>query len=176
MLYLLDASVLITAHQNYYPIDRVPEFWGWLQHMGATGNIKMPLEIYEEIKDGPTDGEKDLLFAWIQDAENRSSILLKEEVDIAVLQDVVNKGYANDLMDVEVEQIGRDPFLVAYAMNGNERCVVTTEVSKPSKKRQNRHLPDVCKSMNVLSCDTFELNRNLSFRTDWMNICYGLKT
>ena len=138
--------------------------------MGTTGKIKMPLEIYEEIKDGPTDGEKDLLFAWIQDNENRSSILLNEEVDIGILQGVVNNGYANDLMDVEVEQIGRDPFLVDYAMNGKERCVVTTEVSKPSKKRQNRHLPDVCKSMDVRSCNTFELNRNLRFRTDWMNI------
>ena len=28
MLYLLDANVLITAHNLYYPIDAVPEFWG----------------------------------------------------------------------------------------------------------------------------------------------------
>ena len=28
MLYLLDANVLITAHNLYYPIDSVPEFFG----------------------------------------------------------------------------------------------------------------------------------------------------
>lgn len=170
MLYLLDASVLITAHQNYYPVDRVPEFWSWLQHMGTLGNVKMPLEIYEEIKDGPKYSEKDLLFAWIQDDKIRSALLLDDDVDIALVQKIVNEGYANDLTDVEVEQIGRDPFLIAHAMNGNGRCVVTTEASKPSKKRQNRHIPDVCKSMNVHWCDTFALNKTLGFRTDWTKI------
>ena len=30
MLYLLDANVLITANNLYYPIDSVPEYWEWL--------------------------------------------------------------------------------------------------------------------------------------------------
>ena len=38
MLHLLDANVLITAHNQYYPIDQVPEFWGWLQHQAASGH------------------------------------------------------------------------------------------------------------------------------------------
>jgi Domain of unknown function (DUF4411) len=59
VLYLLGASVLITAHHHYYPIDVVPEFWSWVQHMGLQRQIKMPLEIYEEIKDGRKDREKD---------------------------------------------------------------------------------------------------------------------
>ena len=40
MLYLLDANILITAHNTYYPIDRVPEFWSLLQHQGAAGFVK----------------------------------------------------------------------------------------------------------------------------------------
>ena len=43
MLYLLDANVPITANNTYYPIEQVPEFWGWLQHQGQQGNIKIPL-------------------------------------------------------------------------------------------------------------------------------------
>ncbi len=27
MLYLIDASMLITASNSYYPLDSVPEFW-----------------------------------------------------------------------------------------------------------------------------------------------------
>jgi len=27
MLYLLDANVVITAHNTYYGLDAVPEFW-----------------------------------------------------------------------------------------------------------------------------------------------------
>ena len=49
VLYLLDANVLIDANRDYYPIERVPEFWDWLVEMGELGRVKIPLEIYEEI-------------------------------------------------------------------------------------------------------------------------------
>jgi hypothetical protein len=49
MLYLLDSSTLITANNKYYPVDTVPEFWEWLAHVGQLGQVKMPIEILEEI-------------------------------------------------------------------------------------------------------------------------------
>jgi predicted deacetylase len=60
LLYLIDANVLITAHNTYYPIDRVPEFWEWLAEKAKSGDIKMPLETYEEAKSGGEDGDTDL--------------------------------------------------------------------------------------------------------------------
>ena len=33
MLYLLDANVLIDASRYYYPIQRVPEFWGLISEV-----------------------------------------------------------------------------------------------------------------------------------------------
>ena len=42
-MYLLDANVLITAHNNYYAIDQVPEYWGWLVDQAARSFIKMQL-------------------------------------------------------------------------------------------------------------------------------------
>jgi hypothetical protein len=166
MLYLLDANVLITANNTYYAIDQVPEFWEWIAHQGASGLIKMPLEIVEEVKAGSSK-EKDSLIEWIQNEGNHDALLLKEDVDPTLVQHVVNNGYANDLTDDEIDQLGRDPFLVAYALSGNGRCVVTTEVSKPSKIRQNRKVPDVCTSLGVRWCNTFELTRALGFRTSW---------
>jgi len=58
MLYLLDANVLITANNTYYPVDRVAEYWEWLIYMSKSGYVKMPLEIFEEVKDGPKDAER----------------------------------------------------------------------------------------------------------------------
>jgi len=58
VLYLLDANVLITAHNTYYAINTVPEFWAWLAHKGQAGDLKIPLENYEEVKDGSTDEEQ----------------------------------------------------------------------------------------------------------------------
>ncbi|RJP22455.1 MAG: DUF4411 family protein [Candidatus Omnitrophota bacterium] len=169
MLYLLDANVIITAHNTYYPIDRVPEFWEWLQHVGQSDHVKIPIEILEEIKAGRKGKEdaKDLLYEWIQESTNFTALRLEEEVDITLVQKVVYEGYADDLADDEIEQLGRDPFLIAYAMKKNDRCVVTTEVSKPSKRRHNRRIPDVCQAMGVKCCGPFELNRALGFRTAW---------
>jgi hypothetical protein len=110
MLYLLDSSTLITANNKYYALDTVPEFWDWLVHKATSGRVKMPIEMLEEIKDGPKDGERDLLFAWIQVEANRKALLLDEDVDMVLVQQVVEKGYAPDLTDDEIDVIGRDPF------------------------------------------------------------------
>lgn len=127
----------------------------------------MPFEIFEEVKDGPKDSEKDLLFAWLQDNANKNALLLDEKVDPGLVQKVIAEGYASDLTDDEVDQIGRDPFLIAYGLAARGRCVVTVETSAPKKQRQNRKVPDVCKLMGVSCCNPFEFNRALGFRTQW---------
>ncbi len=163
MLYLLDANVLIDANRDYYPIERVPEFWEWLVYMGHKGSVKIPIEIYEEFKGG-----KDELATWARTQEVKSALLLNDEVNVALVSHVANIGYANDLTDDEVYKIGRDPFLIAYALEfKHERCVVTTEVSKPRRQRANRHVPNVCESLDVRWCDTFYFIRALDFRTNW---------
>jgi hypothetical protein len=136
--------------------------------MGEAGEIKMPPEIYEEIKDGGTDEEADALFAWITDPDNKAAILLDEAADPALVRQVIDQGDAPDLTDDELEEIGRDPFLVAYDLvDTANRWVVTTEVSKPGKSRQNRKLPDVCSSMGVNCFNTFTLTKKLGFKTGW---------
>lgn len=165
MLYLLDASVLISAHAQYYAIDRVPEYWEWLRHVGAAGRVKIPIEIYEEIKDGPA--ADDPLFAWLGQDGCRADILLPDAIDPAAVQSVIVGGYAEDLTDDEVESMGRDPFLIAHGRAAADRCVVTVETSKPSRTRHRRKVPDVCGSLGVRCCDPFAFIRELGFATDW---------
>ena len=168
MLYLLDASVLITANNSYYGVDTVPEFWEWLRHAASVGHVKIPLEIYEEIKDGPKDMAKDLLYGWLQQPINQDALVLSEQADETLVQHAVAAGYAPDLTDDEIEQLGRDPFLLGYALaKPSDRCIVTAEISKPKRTRQNRHLPDVCNTLGLKWCDIFTLNRALEFRTGW---------
>lgn len=163
MLYLLDANVLIDANRDYYPIERVPEFWEWLEHHGAAGRVKIPLEICEEVRDG-----KDDLASWIKTTEVTESLRYAEEVDVELVSKAVSEGYAPDLTDDEILKLGRDPFLLAYALAfPSSHCIVTTEVSKPSKRRGNRRLPDVARDFGIESCNTFEFTRRLDFRTNW---------
>lgn len=81
MLYLLDANTLIDAKRDYYPIERIPEFWEWLIFMGEQGVIKIPIEVYEEFSDTKgKDGKKDELAAWSERPEVKEALLLDEEV------------------------------------------------------------------------------------------------
>ena len=163
MLHLLDANVLIDANRDYYSIKRVPEFWEWLLHLGENGDVKVPREVYEEFKDGP-----DNLGIWARRDEFKQVLLLDEEPDVSLVSTVTSVGYADDLTDDEVEKIGRDPFLIAYALaEPDQRRIVTTEVSRPSKQRANRRIPDVCADLGIDCCNTYTMVRDLNFRTSW---------
>lgn len=165
MIFLLDANVLIDAKRLYYLFSSVPEFWEWLTYQGGQGNIKIPLETYEELSKGNDD-----LATWIKRKEVKNSLLLKEEVKIDCVQRVIKEGYSDDLTDVDVERLGNDPLIIAHALqpsNNNQRCIVTTENSKPSRKGANRHIPDVCNSLGIKCCNPFELYQSLGFRTKW---------
>lgn len=163
MLYLIDANVLIDANRDYYPLNRIPEFWEWLLHMGVNGRIKIPQEMFEEIT-----GDSAGLPNWLRRPESKEALILAEEADPLFVSRAVYEGYATDLTDDEIEKLGRDPFLIAYGLiEPAHRCVVTTESSKPSKLRANRHIPDVCKSLGVTCCNTFTMLHELDFRTGW---------
>lgn len=165
MLYLLDANVLIDANRDYYPITRVPDFWDWLLEMGGLGRIKVPQEICEEvIFPRPSKDSEDPLVEWLK--QNSETLVLDEEATVELVRRVTEEGYANDLTDVEIQKIGRDPFLVAYALvDRKNRSVVTTEHSSPKKQRANRKLPDVCSDFNVGCINTFALIQELDFHT-----------
>ena len=154
MLYLLDANVLIVANRDYYPLGRVPEFWEWLLDRASRQQTKIPVEMYEEV----LAGHEDELTRWLK--ENRDMLVLDEEVDAGLVAVVTEAGYAPDLSDEEVERIGRDPFLIAYALvNPAQRMVVTTEHSKPKKQRANRHIPDVCGRSPCVSLQHLRVHR-----------------
>ena len=160
MLYLLDANVLIRACHDYYPLDRLPGFWDWICGQAEAGAIKMPLEIYDEIAVG-----NDALAKWIRLSNIRQALLLDEEVDQDTHQRVLDTGYGPNLTEDEIEEAGRDPLLIAYALVGDrQRTVVTKEVSKPSRRRGGTRVPDACQRLRVPCITDFELYRQLEFR------------
>ena len=159
MLYLLDANVPIDANRDYYPIDRVPQFWEWLVGLGQMGQVKIPREIYEEVTVG-----NDAVANWLR--ENATAMLLEEAVSPQMSARVIEEGYAPDLTDDEIETVGKDPFLIAYALiDPADRVVVSNEGSRPARQRANRHVPDVCRGFNIRSINVYKLIRELDFRS-----------
>jgi Domain of unknown function (DUF4411) len=169
VIYLLDANTLIDAKRDYFEFERVPEFWEWLEDQGIKGCIKIPVEIYEEFEEPKNaEGVRDSLSEWAAEDGVKKALRFDEEVDQKIVARVITEGYCPDPTDQEIETLGRDPFLVAYALaDAGHRVIVTTEVSKPKKVRANRHVPDVCRMMRVRTINTFELLRELDFKTSW---------
>ena len=156
---MLDANVLIRAHADYYPIDRIPQFWNWLLAQGVGGHAKIPLEIYEEITSG-----RDVLAQWMKERSTRDALLLGDDVTAAFVNRVIDEAYAPDISDTELEQAGCDPFLIACALAAPNRCVVTKEVSKPSQRRGRRKVPDACNDLGVRWMSDFEFYQRRDFR------------
>lgn len=160
MQYLIDADVLIRASLDYYPIDRIPQFWDWILKKAGEGHIKMTRENHGEVL-----GHDDAVKRWINQQEVKDLLIFDEEVDFDLLKRVFDVGYAADLTDDELAKIGKDPFPIAYALKDvNNRCVVTKERSAPSKERANRKIPDVCRSLGVRCISDFVLYEELDFR------------
>lgn len=159
MLYLLDANTLIRANADYYPIERIPHFWEWLIERGKEGRVKIPNEIADEITAGRDD-----VAEWLKQEDAKSALRLAERVDVAALRRVVTIGYAPDLDSTEMQKIGKDPFLVSYALGRSERTVVTKEQPRPSKQRANRRVPDVCDACGVPWMNDFAFYRDANFR------------
>lgn len=156
MLYLLDTNVFIDAKNWYYPVDRVPQFWDWIVDHAKSGKVKVPYEIMQEIEAGSSQDE---LSKWAK--ANRRTLLLNEQANEALVDHVRTQGYGSNLTTTELATIGKDPFLMAYALvDKAQRCVVTTEASKPKRKRANRHIPDVCDQLGIIHMNTFRLIRS----------------
>jgi hypothetical protein len=130
--------------------------------MGATNKIKIPLEQFEEIIAG---AKNDALVSWLSQKDVKQSLLLKEEADPAAVAQIISAGYAPDLTEVEVLKVGKDPFLIAYALTDiDNRTVVSFETSAPSKQRANRKVPDVCSTFRIRCIKMFDLIEELDFK------------
>lgn len=87
------------------------------------------------------------MYEWVNNKEVSTELILDEEVNQDIFNRVLKEGYAGDLSDIELTRISRDAFLVAYALMGPDRIVVTKEVSKPKRMRAKRKIPNVCDTM-----------------------------
>ena len=159
MLYLLDSNVLIRAHKDYYPLDRIPQFWDWLLIEAKIGNMKMPFEIYLEIRSG-----NDELREWIVGQDVKDALILQEEIDQFKFNATIRTAYASAPTDLQIDEAGRDPFLVTYGLMGQNRTIVTKEISKPTQTGGRRKLPDACKDLGVRCINDFECYKELDFR------------
>ncbi len=173
MLYLLDANVLITANDDYYPINRIPQFWDWIINRAKQGQVKMPFEMLAEVKAGQPkrDAENldDELFRWLRKNNHEKDLLLNATADLMAVNRVFREGYElpEPSLD-ELNKVRKDPLLISYALTRESTTIVTLEAKQENAtdtmKRHKRKIPLVCRKLDIRCLDTFDLIRELDFR------------
>lgn len=173
MLFLLDANVLITAHDEYYPIDRIPQFWEWIIDNAKQDRIKIPFEMLAEVKAGQPNRKRrldhDELIRWLGIDDHEKVLLYNASARRVLVNRVFSDGYeiAHPSVD-DLKKIRKDPLLIAYALADPKISVVTLEGKQENAtdemKRRKRKIPFVCRKLGVRCIDTFELIRELDFR------------
>ena len=107
----------------------------------------------------------DDLLDWLSEDSVKDALVLDEQPDPGLVRRVMERGYAPDLREDELQRLGRDPFLIAYALvEPTRRRIVTTEISSPKKRRANRKIPDVAKRFGIESCDVFPVYAGAGFQ------------
>lgn len=130
--------------------------------MGDEGIVKIPREQYDEVTAG-----RGILVDWLEVDEVRASLLLNEDADPARVDRVINRSYRH-LNEVEIEQVGQDPFLISYAtVAPQDRTIVTFEVAAPNQRRGKRKIPDACAVFSIATCNIFDFIETLDFTTGW---------
>lgn len=158
MIYLLDADTVIKVDNRYYPPRRFRPVWDWIEKTAAEGKIKIPIEQFEEITAGRGD-----LVDYLKQKEIKESLVLEEEANPELVAQVTYMGYAEDLNEAEIAQIGRDPFLISYGLADSENRKVVSFETRANKQRQNKKVPNVCDELGVGCIDFFQLLDELDY-------------
>jgi len=148
--YCIDTNVFIDAGERYYPIDIVPGFWENVDGLIASGRMKAPEMLIEELE------RKD--DAWRQWVYERKETLIVP-MDLPQIEAVrkVMAVYAAE--GIDANRIAGDPFFIALAL-ANGLTVVTNE--KP--RRGGAKIPKICAALGVPSIGLLDLMRRERWR------------
>jgi hypothetical protein len=151
-LYLLDTNVFIEAATRYYPMDRVPGFWAWLEEEAAEGRLRSISMVQEEVE------FPDEVVEWMADREAEAFFLDISQLKVQeVFRDLAGWVLEQNFGPQHIPKFldGADLWLIAAAVVNNATVVTQERLLDPSS-RQIR-IPNVCKAHGVECVDTFGL-------------------
>ena len=171
--FLIDANVLITPFQKYYPFDWAPGFWQCMEDAILSRDVVLLDVVKKEILKGQAKPEKkDDLTKWIEEFSDRDVLSRKSEEIINMYSEVLKYVQtcglykANALKEWASPSVA-DAWLIASACTGGH-IIITFETpnsglskNSPSKKAK---IPDVGKHFSVECKDLFYMMRRLGFK------------
>ncbi len=164
-LLVLDTSVFVQAHRNYYSHDICPGFWKLLEHFAQVDHLLSIDRVRDEIF---TPDEPDELMEWASQVQPSifASTVQQPVVDAFKEMQSWAQGNAQFSSEAKVKFAGvADGWVIAYAKT-NSAVVVTQEVYRADVKKRIP-IPNVCLAFNVSYIDTFEMLRRLGGKFEW---------
>lgn len=159
MSYWLDSNVYIQSYKGPYSFDVAPGFWGGLLRHASQGEIRSPMEVYDELTEKLE--KKDQLALWARDHKEQIFVEADETVqsNYGKVGEHVRKNYeasfATKFMD------DADSWLIAHAMSDGGNVVVTLEVPKGGLAVR---IPNICNFFQIRWFNHYEMLRQLGIK------------
>lgn len=158
--YLLDANVLIEAHQRYYAFDIAPSFWQNLCKLAEEDKIISIDRIRDEISNGK---EEDHLDAWANSEFDKWFVSTNDVKVFESYRKIIDwVGSQSQYFDYAKSEFANvaDSWLLAYA-NAYNHTIVTHETFSPHSRKRVL-IPNVCVEFKIPYIDTFGMLRKLN--------------
>jgi len=162
--YVLDASVFIQAHRNYYPFDFARPFWDGLIRFAKEGRVVSIDRVYDEIMRGRY--QDDPLKKWAKEEFFPFFDNTETEEILSNYRKIINWAaeqpqYSESAQEEFAQEENADAWLVAYALTNT--CIVVTQEVYNKEIERKIPIPNVCVAFKVPYINTYELLRRLNF-------------
>ncbi|MFA7119564.1 MAG: DUF4411 family protein [Sphaerochaetaceae bacterium] len=168
-LFLIDANILITPQEQYYPFDLAPNFWVQMAEKIEEGSIAILDMVKDEIL---VSKEKDDLATWFDNLKVGCYVNHKQQDIInkysEVLQSIqTNPCYKEKALRAWAQEKVADPWLIAAAsIFGFTLITIEKRANKPSQYNPsgNPKIPNVASDFYGKVEDLFSMMRKLQIK------------
>ena len=165
LLLVLDTSVFVQAHRNYYSQDICPGFWDLLDHFAKSDHILSIDRVSDEIfaPEVPDD-----LSVWAKQAPPGLFTSTSDQAVVDAFKRMQKWVQGTAQFSAEAKETFAevaDGWVTAYA-KAHSAVVVTQEVFSAEVKKRVP-IPNVCQAFGVDCIDTFEMLRRLGGKFNW---------
>ena len=158
MTYCLDTNSLINVWRLWYAPQTHPTLWSAFVALGAAGELKIPLQVYEELSE-----QNDELFAWCKAHKDE---LIFEPTDTTEEQySILANEYPELTGSLGLRQNYADLYIVAVAMVTGAAVVSNEDVgfrldpNRKNRKRRKYKITNVCFNEGVALMRLYEVLR-----------------
>jgi hypothetical protein len=153
----VDANVLITAAEGPFRFSINPGFWSFIDQQIASGTIRSPKMVYDEIVRNLEDTDE--LTKWIKNRRQSGFFVASNAAVQVEVGKIANYAIANHPQRHAAEFLrGADPWLIAHAIE-SKGIVVTFETRQVGAQRVK--IPNVCDTFGVKCSNPYDMLEEL---------------